>query len=893
MNETMDLHTALSADIRQLGGLLGVVIREQHGDDAFELVEKVRRTAKDRRAGKAGAHDELRALIDDLDLDALRVLTKAFSNYFQLINIAEDQQRIRVLRHREATRGLSESVETAIQHLAASGMSADTLRALLAKLRVRLVMTAHPSEAKRKEVLIKLRHITDWMAWQDGRDLLAREARALEAALSEEIEELWQTRPNRASRPRVEDEVDFGLYFITSVIMEVTLDIYDDLRHALSAAYPDEDWSELPGVLQFASWIGGDRDGNPNVTADVTLAALRTQRAAAREVYLAEIAFLREHLTQSTDEVNVSAELLERAQSIGFPERSPDEVYRVMLSAIYDRLAADGYPTHDDLIADLAIAQRSLAENRGIYVANGALGRLIEKVKRFGLHLVPLDIREDARLHRATVAELLRYYGQEVDYASLPEAQKQTLLTEELTSRRPFFPVNADDETVFSDTVARVVNSWRMIARAHAQYGSSAIDCVIGSMSEAPSDVLTLLLFAREVGVADAIDLVPLFETIDDLKHAPQIMTALFENPIYHAHLEARGMNQQIMLGYSDSNKDGGYFASNWNLYEAQHTLATVCAQHGVQVELFHGRGGSIGRGGGPTNKAILAQPPNALQGRVKITEQGEVIAYRYSNAEIARRHLQQVMHAVLIAMAQLNQSEIDPAWRDAMARLADGSQQAYRLFVYETSGFLEYWQQATPINELARLPIGSRPAKRSKGGFESIRAIPWMFSWMQSRAIIPSWYGVGAALEQFCANYGGLGLLQTMYSDWVFFRALVDNVELDIAKADMGIAAYYATLVEDEALRATIFENLRAEHERARVHICQIIGERNLLDHAPVMQRSIERRNPYIDPLNFIQVRLLRDLRAAAPGVEPSEETLSAVLATINGIAAGMKTTG
>jgi phosphoenolpyruvate carboxylase len=372
-------------------------------------------------------------------------------------------------------------------------------------------------------------------------------------------------------------------------------------------------------------------------------------------------------------------------------------------------------------------------------------------------------------------------------------------------------------------------------------------------------------------------------------------MATLFDNAQYKAHLEARGMRQQVMIGYSDSAKDGGYIASNWGLYRAQQALAEMCRARGVALELFHGRGGSIGRGGGPTNRAILSQPPASMQGRIKITEQGEVIAYRYSNAEIARRHLHQVLHAVLLAQGAPPRYDVRPEWRAAMDRLADAGRRAYRTLVYETPGFLEYWQQATPINELAHLPISSRPTKRrAQGGFADIRAIPWMFSWMQSRAIVPSWYGVGYALETFCQENGeGLALLREMYQQWSFFRALVDNVQLDIAKADMGIAQLYASLVEDADLREAIFGQIATEHERASRMLCLILEQDDLLGNQPVLKRSIERRNPYVDPLNFIQVALLRELRRLPPDTPEYNAALEAVLATVNGIAAGMKTTG
>lgn len=889
-----DLNAALSADVKFLGALLGRVIREQHGAAAFDLVESVRALAKARRRGDETATRDLEAQIADLPLDALRVLTKAFSNYFQLINIAEDQQRIRVLRRREADGRLDESLESAVSALRASGIDAAGMQAILNRLRIRLVMTAHPSEAKRKEVLFKQRLLARTMWSNDSARLLPRERRVLEATLIEAIEELWQTRPNRASRPTVGDEVEYGVYFITSSIMDVSLALYDELQDVLRRAYPEADWAELPPVLRFASWIGGDRDGNPNVTADVSLQTMATLRTAAREVYLNEIAFLRERLTQSLDEIGASPALLEQvrhhAASDPVVSRTQDEVYRVFMSVIHDRLKADEYATAADFLADLQVVEESLRSHLGQYAAHGTLRHLIQKVKLFGFHLVPLDIREDARLHQAALDEMFRAYGQVESYSDLSEDAKQALLTAEIQSRRPFFPVDPH----FSEGTNRIIDTWRMIARAHREFGTGCIDSVIASMSTAASDMLTMLLLAREVGVQDDVDIVPLFETIDDLKAAPGIMEAVFHNPEYRRHLTARGMRQQIMLGYSDSNKDGGYLASNWNLYTAQKALADVCARHGVELELFHGRGGSIGRGGGPTNRAILSKPPSAFQGAMKITEQGEVIAYRYSNLEIARRHMHQLMHAALLSLGGMGSREALPAWSAALDELSETGARAYRRFVYETPGFLEYWYQATPINELARLPIGSRPAKRSKGGFESVRAIPWMFSWMQSRAIIPSWFGVGTALETFMNDHDdGLTLFQTMYREWPFFSVLIDNVELDLAKADMGIAALYAQLVSDDGLRDQIFNSMRLEHERACRLICLITDEPDLLAKSAVLKLSIDRRNPYVDPLNFIQVALLRRLRSFTPGTDDYEATLNVLLSTINGIAAGMKTTG
>jgi phosphoenolpyruvate carboxylase len=570
------------------------------------------------------------------------------------------------------------------------------------------------------------------------------------------------------------------------------------------------------------------------------------------------------------------------------------EPYRAKMEQIRQRLHDDAYANGADLLADLGLVADSLSKHGALYAVGGRFGRLMLKVKLFGLHLTPLDVREDSRKWAAALDELFRHYQITPNYAALPEADKQAILTHEIGSARPLFPL----EPRFSEETNLVADTWRMIAIAHRKYGPQVINSVIASMSQQPSDVLTMLLYAHEVGIADAVDIVPLFETIDDLQAAQGVMAALLDNPAYRKHLEARKMRQQIMIGYSDSNKDGGYLASNWNLYTAQAALAEQCAAAGVTLELFHGRGGSIGRGGGPTNRAILSQPPSTMRGPIKITEQGEVIAYRYSNADIARRHLHQVMHAVLLASGNTQgYAKLKPPraeWGAAMDTLSELGRVAYRQFVYENEGFIDYWQAATPINELARLPIGSRPQKRRSGGFESIRAIPWVFSWMQSRAIIPSWYGVGTALEQFCLqNANGLALLREMYREWSFFEALIENVQLDVAKADMGIAGLYASLVGDIALRTRIYGRMTGEHALACDYLCRVLEQSELLGNMPVLRKSIERRNPYVDPLNFIQVALLREIRVMSTTSADYEETLAALLSTVNGIAAGMKTTG
>ncbi len=889
-------NSALSQDIHTLGNWLGVIIQEQNGLEAYDLVEEIRAMSKARRNGDAAAAFQLAERLENLPLDSKQVLIKAFSNYFQLINIAEDLQRIRVIRQREARGSLKESILNAISALHDNGKTAAELRSLLENTRLRLVLTAHPSEAKRQEILIKLRHIAQMMEKRDRQNLLPRELRKLESALAEKVEEMWQTRQVRASKKQVADEVDMGIYFLRSVIVDVVIDIYEDLQLALERYYPDEDWSELPPVLRYASWIGGDRDGNPNVTTDVTLQTLATLRKTARQMYLEEVGELANNLTQDTNAFGASSEIETASQTDNGGGVFPGELYRARLTSICRKLEADQYGSSRDFLHDLLQVQNSLKARRGARVALGAVQRLIRKARLFGLHLVPLEVREDANLHRAALAEIFDYYDIAADYGAMSEQDKQALLSEEIRGRRPLFP---NEISVFSETTQSVIRTWRMIAQAHARYDSIVIDTVIASMSRHPSDVLTMLLFAREVGIDNEVYIVPLFETIDDLYRAPAIMEELLDNREYRKHLVARagkrGLRQQVMIGYSDSSKDGGYLASNWNLYNAQRILTESCVKKGISLELFHGRGGSIGRGGGPTNRAILSQPPESLRGGVKITEQGEVIAYRYSNKGIGQRHLNQVMNAVLIGMGLQEARHVPAHYFEAMAALSEISARRYRDFVYESDGFIEYWQQATPIQELSRLQISSRPAKRqAKGGFAAMRAIPWMFSWMQSRAIVPSWFGLGSAFQTYARQHdGGIRLLQEMYRGWSFFKAVIDNAQLDVAKADMGIAELYASLVEPPELRREFFGRIKTEHRLSSEMIMAVTGQAELLANMAAIKTSIQRRNPYVDPLNFMQVALLRELRQLDEGDERRRQVLDATLATINGIAAGMKTTG
>ncbi len=896
-----NMERTIRGDIHLLIKLLGNTILGQHGAEALELIEEIRLLAKRRRQGDQVAAETLIQRIASLPLEKLRILTNAFSTYFQLINIAEDQQRLRVLSKREQAGQLQETLEEAITELKQRSWSGTDLQDLLQHLRVRFVLTAHPSEAKRQEVLRQLQRIANLLASHSLATNSTRQQRQLEHALLETIEILTQTQQFRDRQKTVADEVQFGLYYLCSVIMDATIEIYGDLQDALAKNYPQVTWRHPPAILRYASWIGGDRDGNPNVTPYTTLDTLATMRATAREIYIHEVVSLRDLLTHSSQLAQISPQLgsLLR-EDASLAAHYPKEPYRQIFEQIRRRLELDEYPNSRELLDDLLVVEQSLLEHGSEHVARGHLLRLIGKVRLFGLHFLPLDIREDANLIRLALDELFRQYGICENYAETPEAEKQALLQYEITNRRPLFP---RDKERYSENTRMIIDTWEMIALAHQRYGAIAIDTVIASMSANASDVLAMLLLAREVGVAHQLDLVPLFETIEDLHNAPAMMANLFKNPAYQEYLTSRdvgrGWRQQIMLGYSDSSKDGGYLASNWELYTANRELNQVCDEHGVSLQLFHGRGGSIGRGGGPTNRSILAQPSGSLRGGVKITEQGEVIAYRYANAGIARRHMQQVLHAAILQSAKdVSQKDVvkqEAEWLAVMAKLAATSRRAYRDFVYENDGFLTYWQQATPIHELAQLRISSRPVSRhSKKGFAAMRAIPWVFSWVQSRAIIPSWFGVGSAVAEFCASGSQhLAILQEMYAHWPFFQNTIQNLEMDVAKADMGIAGHYAGLVSETQLANEQFQTIQTEHQLTAEYVCKITQQNSLLDSMPVIQNSIMRRNPYVDPINFIQVELLKRIRALKPDAPEYDALKGAVLDTINGIAAGMKTTG
>jgi phosphoenolpyruvate carboxylase len=918
----------LARDVRMLGNALGKVLREQGGETLFETFERIRALTKEARSeiGPGAAEAELDRLFSGMDFWAALPVLKAFTTYFQLVNLAEQKEIVRVNRRRAYVAGEEprpESVRGAVRLLCQSGMTADGMRNLLATLSIQLVFTAHPTEAKRRSIQEKLHRLSDYLEKLEQPLLSLSDRERLETDVAAETEILWQTDEVRQRRLSVLDEARNILFYFGETLFHVTPRLYADLSKALTESYPNEAF-DIPLFLEYGSWVGGDRDGNPTITLAHTTEVLRLHRQQVLSLYIPAVRSLSDRLSQSRHYVTVSPELeaslvadIERLPEVAAEAagRSPTEPYRRKCEFIWERLrrtqsGEDGaYPSASEFVADLELIYRSLEDNKGHFAARRALAPLLFQARLFGFHLARLDIREHKEKYVGALAAVLR--DQEIDWTALAEGEKITLLQSEIAGRRPLIPA----QLTFDDETNITLGLFRLVSDKMQTLGPDAFGSFILSMASHVSDVLAVLLMAKEARLADLgadspwsrVDVVPLFETIGDLENAPDVLDTLLSNPIYRLNVALRGDAQEVMVGYSDSNKDGGYLTANWKLYVGQARLAEVAQKHGVTLRLFHGRGGAVGRGGGPAGKAILAQPPGSVRGRLKITEQGEVIAARYFDQEIAYRNLEQIVHAVLLASGEGPSSPTPPVlgaggtWATAMDEVSDTAFTAYRALVYDDPQFARFFQETTPVGELAQLNIGSRPPKRtSSDRIEDLRAIPWVFSWMQSRYTLPGWYGVGTALGEYAAQSPAhLTRLQEMYAQWPFFTTLLDNSQMSLAKADMEIAARYATLVQDQAMAQRIYAKIAAEFKRSVTIICQIIQQESLLDYQPILQKSIRLRNPYVDPLSYLQVELLRRLRALPPDGESEDlktqrrDLRAAVLLSINGVAAGVKNTG
>lgn len=904
----------ISETIHLLGDVLGEVIAEQESQEIFQIEERIRGLSKERRAGK-DVGQALEEAVASLTVEQARAVAAAFTLYFDLVNLAEDHHRVHMLRKQARERypgPVHDSIADAVERLKEEGVSKEQLGELLKRLKIEFVLTAHPTEAKRRTVISKTQRISRLIDQLDDPNLLPRERDRLKENLRAVITALWLTERVRTVQPAVTDEVRTGLYYVDSVFWEILPRVYEELESALNRHYPglkvDGPW------LSLASWIGGDRDGNPNVTAEITAETLRLHRGLAVEKHRASLQELARRLSLSGRQVPPHPELLEWIENHRpFPEhvayierRYAREPYRLALSLLAARLAE---ASQEDMLGNLLARSphpakanleelinpvELIAKSIPAQLANTELKAFRRQLEIFRLVSARLDIREDAARLNKVLGETLRALGLDrelqcgFDEAS-PESRERLLL--QLLSREP---PSLSPHPGVTPEAAETWALFQLIVRARQIYGFDLLGPFIISMASSAADILAVLLFARWACCSDGLYIVPLFETISDLENAPQVLEGLFRLKVYREHLETCADEQIVMIGYSDSNKDGGYLTSNWSLYKAQEAILEVCKKYGIRLMLFHGRGGSTARGGGPTNRAIRAQPPGTVGGRFRLTEQGEVISSRYSDPDLARRHIEQVVNAVLLASAprQEKEGEVPELWRERMEEMSKASYAAYRRLVYETEGFLDFWRFATPLDDIKVLHIGSRPAARSAAGeqVEKIRAIPWVFSWMQSRFNLPGWYGLGTGLEAG----GSLESLQEMYRSWPFFRTLVDNAELSLLKADMEIARLYLDLLEDRQRGEAIFRRVQEEYTRTRDLLLKIKKNAELMDGEPVIQRSIQLRNPYVDPLNYIQVEMLRRLRAH-PGLKDDEVNAirDVITVTINGIAAGLRNTG
>ena len=873
---TFGARDPLAREVKLLGALLGQVIVEQEGESALDLVEEVRRaTIGIRRGGTDAERERLAADLADVSLRDAEVLIRAFSLYFQLTNLAEEKQRVRQLRLRERrspAAAVAESPAAAIDELERRGLSRGRLDELVDRLSVAPVLTAHPTEARRRTLLVALRRVYRLLDALDDPRLTPAEDAEIRRRLREQISILWHVAPIRISAPSPLDEVRSAMALFDESLFVVVPRVY----RAMSAALGSGETGHVPAYLAFGSWIGGDRDGNPRVTAEVTRQTVAVQFDHVLHAYEAVCRRLSATITIRTNASNVLAKRLRNdvrdLPDVALEEerRFPTEPFRRRFAYIAERLRRTrlGEPHAYGQASDLALELDEIADALGGLglrrVVDGDLQDLRWQLATFGFYGLSLEVRQHSAVHSATLAA-----------------------------------ASVKTEVAPGVSAWEVLETMRAIADIQQRYGEAASHRYVISFTHSASDVTAVLELARRAcgDAGPALDVVPLFESADALAAAGTIVDAMLNDEVYRQHLASRGNRQEVMLGYSDSTKESGALASAWMLYRAEEALVEVCRRHEVELTLFHGRGGAIGRGGGPMTRAVLAQAEGSVDGRLKLTEQGEVMADRYVNPQIALRHLEQLTYATLAASAPHGRPR--PSKDDAaMNELADSARAAYRALVWETPGFEDFFRQATPISELSALAIGSRPAVRATAGeeprLESLRAIPWVFAWSQARVNLPAWFGTGSALAAFRARHGTAGLqaLRRLYAEWPFFATVLDTAEMILAKADLSVAARYASLASGTAAR-DIWSHIRAEYELSVTQILAVSGRARLLDNMPVLQRSIELRNPYVDSLSELQVLLLGRLRAL-PAADPRRaELLRLVHLTVSGVAAGLQNTG
>ena len=892
---------ALRDDVRTLGAMVGDLIREQNGDELFELVESARLRAIRRREGNEKPGEELDALVKNLDPATASQLIRGFSTYFQMVNTAEKVHRIR--RRRDYLRDVRiyqpGGLEDSLIKLKASGMDINGLQALLNSMSIEPVFTAHPTESTRRTILRKEQNIVKHLV-----DLLNPTMTPQEtAAALQNIRMLattgWQTAEHPAEQMTVADELEHVLFFMTDVLYRAMPPFYEDIRAAVNRIYGDDGKQlEIPDLVHFASWVGGDMDGNPNVNAKTIRATLARQRSLILNLYFNECATISAKLSQSVDCATFSQGMLDKIEEYrgifqnayhAVPARHREMPYRVFLRLVQQRLQStyddDIYPYEkvDQLIEDIELIAESLSCNKGRHAGLFVVRRLLRRIRAFGFHMVTLDVRQDAEVHRRVVGECL---GDENWMGRTAEERAKRII--EAINTRESAPMK------LSTQARKTIAVFQAIAFCRRKYGSRAIGTFIVSMTEGADDVLSVLLLAHWGELHNRkgevpLDIAPLLETVDDLHAGPEILEALLSSDLYRDHVKRRKNRQTVMIGYSDSNKDGGLASSRWAIQNAQELLVNAMASEDIELTLFHGRGGTVSRGGSKTHVAVLGAPPGTVNGRLRVTEQGEIINEKYGLRGIALRTLEQITGSVALATAlPRHRGSEAPEWREIMDVIAAESRKTYRHLVYDTPEFHDYFRAVTPIDVIERMRIGSRPsARRSQSGIEDLRAIPWVFAWTQSRFTLPGWYGLGTGLAKAIEQFGQEAF-RDMFLEWFFFRSLIADAEMVIAKSDLGISRLYSKLSGD--LHDKFFPTILAEFELTRDTILEYSEHESILEGDITLQRAIMLRNPYVDPISLMQVDLLKRWRDSNRN---DSRVFNALLATVNGMAQALQNTG
>ncbi len=911
-----DHTTPLRRDVNALGNILGDILVHHGGEELLDKVETIRTLTKNlRKNPDAGLYQKLKEEINNLQPPMRSQVIRAFSIYFHLVNIAEQNHRIRRRREyqlREDHGAQPFSLESAVLSLKNNDFSKEVIQDVLHQLSLELIITAHPTEATKRTVLEIQKRIANLLKQLDQPQMTNSERESLKESLFNEVTVLWQTDELRHRKPTVMDEVRNGLYYFDQTLFDVLPDIHQELELQLEEAYPNEEWT-VPNFLKFGSWIGGDRDGNPNVTPEITWETLNKQRELVLKKYEEVLVELMKRFSHSTNRVTIKEDFInaveneEQNLSENKKWRVDNEIYRRKFAIILERIRQvgneeNGYQSADELLSDLRQIQSSVKTHQPNKHELKMLRKLIRQVELFGFHLATLDIRNHSGEHEAAIDEILNKVNISENYSSLSEEEKINVLENVLKDPRPITLLNED----YSEATQEMLKVFQMIKQAHNEFGERSIEVYLISMTEAASDLLEVLVLAKEAGIyrlhADGkveshLNVAPLLETVDDLVAGPEILKTVFDMGVYSKHLHERNNHQEIMLGYSDGSKDGGTLTANWRLYKAQQEIHEMAKEYQVKLKFFHGRGGSLGRGGGPLNRSLLSQPAETLGEGVKITEQGEVLSSRYLLRDIAYRSLEQAASTLVEGAANLSQESEqshhrEEQWEQAMEDISDISLKKYQSLVFGDEDFLTYFNEATPLQELSELNIGSRPMKRKDSSkFENLRAIPWVFAWTQSRHLLPAWYAAGTGLASYAGeNDDHLALLQQMYNNWPFFRSTIDNLQMALTKADIQTAKQYIALVNDQKLGERIFKTIVTEYDETKEILLKITGDEELLDQQATIQESVRLRNPYVDPLNFLQVELIKELRNSEL---EDEELHTEVLLTISGIAAGLRNTG